>query len=125
MSTTEEPDASADPQVDRLLSGLTRFLLLHSAEGAFELRDTVRAVGRRYGAHAEILAVAEGAVLTVRHADGPAYHDTIRVGPELTRLDLVSKARFLVNRILAGRLSAAAASRALAGLESSRDPYPW
>ena len=48
---------------------------------------------------AEILAVAEGAVLTVRHAGGPAYHDTIRVGPELTRLDLVSKAKFLVNRI--------------------------
>jgi uncharacterized membrane protein YjjP (DUF1212 family) len=46
--------------------------------------------------------MAEGAVLTVRHIDGPAYHDTIRVGPELTRLDLVSKATFLVNRIQAG-----------------------
>ena len=125
MTATGKADGSADQEVDRLLSGLTRFLLLHSAEGAFELRDTVRAVGRRYGAHAEILALAEGAVLTVRHGGGPAYHDTIRVEPELTRLDLVSKAKFLVNRILAGRLSAAAASRALAGLESSRDPYPW
>ena len=42
----------ADDDVDRLLSGLTRFLLLHSAEGAFELRDTVRAVGRVYGTQA-------------------------------------------------------------------------
>lgn len=53
----------------------------------------MRSVGRSYGAQAEILAMAEGAVLTVRRGDGPAYHDTIRVGPELTRLDLVSKAR--------------------------------
>ena len=50
----------ADADADQLLSSLTRFLLLHSAEGAFELRDTVRAVGRAYGADAEILAVAEG-----------------------------------------------------------------
>jgi hypothetical protein len=48
---------SPDDDVDRLLSDLTQFLLLHSAEGAFELRDTVQAVGRRFGAHAEILAV--------------------------------------------------------------------
>lgn len=116
--------SSADEDVDRLLSDLTRFLLLHSAEGAFELRDTVRAVGRTFGAHAEILAVTEGAALTVRHADGGAYNDTIRIGPELTRLDLVSKAKFLVNRILAGDLGAAGASRELAGLESSREPYP-
>jgi len=115
----------ADDDVDRLLSGLTRFLLLHSAEGAFELRDTVRAVGRVYGTQAEILAIAEGAVLTVRHPGGRSYHDTVRVGPDLTRLDLVSKAKFLVNRILAGKLSAAAAGQELASLESSREPYPW
>src|SRR5580693_5716402 len=118
-------DGSLDADIDRLLSGLTRFLLFHSAEGAFELRDTVRAVGRTYGAHAEILALAEGAVLTVRHSDGSVYHDTVRVGPELTRLDLVSKAKFLVNRILAGQLSAAAAGGELTGLQSSREPYPW
>ena len=116
---------SPDVDVDRLLSGLTRFLLLHSAEGAFELRDTVRAVGRTYGADAEILALAEGAVLTVRHPDGPSYHDTVRVSPDLTRLDLVSKAKFLVNRILAGELSAASACRELTGWESSSEPYPW
>src|SRR5580704_13909029 len=118
-------DGSPYADVDRLLSGLTRFLLFHSAEGAFELRDTVRAVGRTYGAQAEILALAEGAVLTVRHSDGSVYHDTVRISPELTRLDLVSKAKFLVNRILAGELSAAAASGELAGWESSREPYPW
>ena len=111
--------------MDRLLSALTRFLLRHSAEGAFELRDTVQAVGRAYGVRAEILAIAEGAVLTVRHPDGPAYHDTVRVEPELARLDLVSKAKFLVNGILTGKLNAVAARGELADLESSRDPYPW
>ena len=120
-----EPDSGLDADLDALLSGLTRFLLFHSAEGAFELRDTVRAVGRNYGATAEILAVAEGAVLTVRHPDGSSYHDTIRIGPELTRLDLIAKTKFLVNRILSGDLSAAAARTELKGLESSRDPYPW
>jgi uncharacterized membrane protein YjjP (DUF1212 family) len=123
MSATRA-DRSFDADVDRLLSGLTRFLLLHSAEGAFELRDTVQAVGRAYGAKAEILAVAEGAVLTVRHPDGQSYQDTVRIGPDLTRLDLVSKAKFLVNRILAGELSAAAACRILSSWESSREPYP-
>jgi len=118
-------DGGVDSDVDGLLSGLTRFLLKHSAEGAFELRNTVRSVGRSYGAQAEILAVAEGAVLTVKHPDDRDYHDTIRVAPELARLDLVSKAKFLVNRILAGELSAAAARRELAGLESTRDPYQW
>ncbi|HXW47503.1 MAG TPA: threonine/serine exporter family protein [Streptosporangiaceae bacterium] len=123
--TAGGPDSSFDPDVDGLLSGLTRFLLLHSAEGAFELRDTVQSVGRAYGVQAEILAVAEGAVLTVRHPDGASYHDTVRVGPELTRLDLVSRAKFLVNRVLRGGISAAAARRELASMESSRDPYPW
>ena len=123
--TAAGADTSLDSDVDRLLSGLTRFLLLHSAEGAFELRDTVQAVGRVYGARAEILAVAEGAVLTISHPDGPSYHDTVRTGPELTRLDLVSKAKFLVNRILAGELSAAAARQELTGWESSPEPYPW
>ena len=117
--------SGADDDVDKLISGLTRFLLLHSAEGAFEVRDTVRAVGRAYGTQAEILAIAEGAVLTIRHPDGRSYHDTVRVGPDLTRLDLVTKAKSLVNRILAGKLSAAAACQELTGLESSREPYPW
>jgi uncharacterized membrane protein YjjP (DUF1212 family) len=123
--TAAGADSSPDVDVDRLLSGLTRFLLLHSAEGAFELRDTVRTVSCAYGADAEILALAEGAVLTVRYPDGPSYHDTIRVSPELTRLDLVSKAKFLVNRILAGELSAASARRELTSWESSGEPYPW
>jgi uncharacterized membrane protein YjjP (DUF1212 family) len=123
--TTAGADGSPGTDVDQFLSDLTRFLLLHSAEGAFELRDTVRAVGRAYGVQAEILALAEGAVLTVRHPAGPAYHDTVRIGPDLTRLDLVSRAKFLVNHVLAGELSAAAARRELAGLEASRDPYPW
>jgi len=125
LMNAAEADSSVDADVDRLLSGLTRFLLLHSAEGAFELRDTVRGVGRTYGVDAEILAIAEGAVLTVRRPGGPSYHDTVRVGPELTRLDLVTRAKFLVNRILAGELSAVSACRELTGLEASREPYPW
>jgi hypothetical protein len=89
--TGTRADSSLDADdVGRLLSGLTRFLLLHSAEGAFELRDTVRAVGRAYGVDAEVLVVVEGAVLTIRHPAGPTYHDTVRAAPELTRLDLVS-----------------------------------
>ena len=124
-TSVTEVDSDSDADVDRLLSGLTRFLLLHSAEGAFELRETVRGVGRAYGAHAEILAVAEGAVLTVRHPDGPTFHDTIRISPELTRLDLVSRAKFMVNRILAGELKAGAARVQLTRLESTSDPYPW
>jgi uncharacterized membrane protein YjjP (DUF1212 family) len=123
--TAPGTDGSTDTDVDELLSGLTRFLLRHSAEGAFELRDTVQSVGRAYDAEAEILALAEGAVLTVRRGDGPVYHDTIRVGPELTRLDLVSEAKFLVNRVLAGELSPAATRRELASLESTPDPYRW
>jgi hypothetical protein len=78
LMTAAEADSSVDADVDTLLSGLTRFLLLHSAEGAFELRDTVRGVGRAYGADAEILAIAEGAVLTVRHPAAPSYYDTVR-----------------------------------------------
>jgi hypothetical protein len=47
--TVARAGGSLDEDVDQLLSGLTRFLLLHSAEGAFELRDTVRAVAARTG----------------------------------------------------------------------------
>src|SRR5580704_17369319 len=125
MRGTEADSNLEVDDVDRLLSGLTRFLLLHSAEGAFELRGTVPAVGRGYGVHAEVLVVVEGAVLTIKHPAGPTYHDTVRIGPELTRLDLVSKAKFLVNRIVAGELSPADACAELAGWESSREPYPW
>jgi uncharacterized membrane protein YjjP (DUF1212 family) len=121
---TRSAEPASDDDVDLLLSHLTRFLLLHSAEGAFELRDTVRSVGRTYGAQAEILAVTEGAVLTVRHPNGGTYHDTVRISPDLARLDLVSKAKFLVNRILAGQLGPAAATRELSGLETSGEPYP-
>jgi uncharacterized membrane protein YjjP (DUF1212 family) len=123
--TAPRDGGDSDADVDGLLSSLTRFLLMHSAEGAFELRDTVQAVGRTYGANAEILAIAEGAVLTVRHPGRPTYHDTVRVGPELTRLDLVSRAKFLVTEILAGKLRAASARAELTRMESSRDPYPW
>jgi hypothetical protein len=94
MKGTSTPAAD----VDRLLTRLTRFLLRHSAEGAFELRDTVRQAAAAFGARADVLALAEGAVLEVNHADGSQYGATLRVLPELTRLDLVAEAKLLQAR---------------------------
>src|SRR6202453_921287 len=110
--------------INRLLTRLTEFQLLNSAEGAFDLRDSVRQAGRAYGVQADLLAIAEGAVLTVRHPDASPYVETLRVVPELSRLDRVSDCKFLVNRIVAGELPAADADRELAGLEGSQPPYP-
>jgi uncharacterized membrane protein YjjP (DUF1212 family) len=117
-------DTTGADEVNRLLTRLTEFQLLNSAEGAFDLRDSVRQAGRAYGVQADLLAIAEGAVLTVRHPDAAPYVETIRVVPELSRLDRVSDCKFLVNRIVAGELTAAGADRELAGLEQSRSPYP-
>jgi hypothetical protein len=47
MTATGER-SSTNSDVDALLARLTTFLLLHSAEGAFDLRDTVRAVAGSY-----------------------------------------------------------------------------
>lgn len=122
MVTTDDRDAVDD--VERLLRRLTSFLLRHSAEGAFELRDTVRQVADMYGAQAEILAVVEGAVLTIEYQDGTSRSATVRVSPELARLDLVAEGKFLVRRIIAGELTAAAADRELSQLEGRTAPYP-
>src|SRR6202453_2364020 len=110
--------------INRLLTRLTEFQLLNSAEGAFDLRDSVGQAGRAYGVQADLLAIAEGAVLTVRHPAAEPYVETLRVVPELSRLDRVSDCKFLVNRIVAGELPAADADRELAGLEGSQPPYP-
>jgi uncharacterized membrane protein YjjP (DUF1212 family) len=117
--TGDDPD-----DVNRLLTRLTEFQLLNSAEGAFDLRDSVCEVGRAYGVEADLLAIAEGAVLTVRHPAAPPYTQTMRVNPELARLDLVSDAKFLVNRVISGELGAAAADRELAALARRDPPYP-
>jgi uncharacterized membrane protein YjjP (DUF1212 family) len=122
MVIMEGRDAVGD--VERLLRRLTSFLLRHSAEGAFELRDTVRQVAAVYGAEAEILAIAEGAVITVQSPDGTARSATVRVNPELARLDLVAEGKFLVRRIFAGQLTAAAAELELTRLERRPAPYP-
>jgi uncharacterized membrane protein YjjP (DUF1212 family) len=122
MVIMEDRDAVGD--VERLLRRLTSFLLRHSAEGAFELRDTVRQVAAAYGAAAEILAIAEGAVFTLQCADGTTRSATIRVSPELARLDLVAEGKFLVRRIFAGELTAAAADQELIRLERRTAPYP-
>jgi uncharacterized membrane protein YjjP (DUF1212 family) len=119
-------DRTAAGHIERLLFRLTRFLLRHSAEGAFELRDTVRQVALAYGVKAEILAIAEGAVLTVQHADDTTYSATVRVSPELARLDLVVEGKFLVRRITGGDLAADAAERELTELEHRSPLYsPW
>jgi uncharacterized membrane protein YjjP (DUF1212 family) len=122
MVTTQDRDAVGD--IERLLRRLTSFLLRHSAEGAFELRDTVRQVAAVYGATAEILAIVEGAVLTVQCPGGADRSATIRVSPELARLDLVADGKFLVRRIHAGELTATAADLELARLERRPAPYP-
>jgi uncharacterized membrane protein YjjP (DUF1212 family) len=114
-------------EVDQLLFKLTRFLLRHSAEGAFELRDTVRQVARACGVNADVLAIAEGAVLTVQHSDGsgdPPYTATVRVTPELARLDLVSDCKFLVHQIVTGEVPPSAAGRELTELERRPAPLP-
>jgi uncharacterized membrane protein YjjP (DUF1212 family) len=110
--------------VNRLLARLTEFQLLNSAEGAFDLRDSIRRAGNAYGADADLLAIAEGAVLTVRHPDALPYTQTLRVNPELARLDLVAECKFLVNRVIAGELCAAEADRELVALERRDPPYP-
>jgi uncharacterized membrane protein YjjP (DUF1212 family) len=120
MDTTD--DQSSD--INRLLTRLTEFHLLNSAEGAFELRDSVRRAGLAYGVRADLLAIAEGAVLTVRHPAAPSYTETMRVVPELSRLDRVADCKFLVGRIIAGELCAADADRELAALQRREPPYP-
>jgi uncharacterized membrane protein YjjP (DUF1212 family) len=119
-------DNTAD-EVNRLLVKLTRFLLQHSAEGAFEIRDTVRQVAGACDATADVLAIAEGAVLTVQSASDSRslpYTATVRAMPELSRLDLVSDFKFLVHRIVTGELPLAAAEQELATLERRPVPHP-
>src|SRR5579859_1512588 len=110
--------------VNRLLARLTEFQLLNSAEGAFDLRDSVRQAGQAYGVQADLLAIAEGAVLSIRHPDAPPYTETMRVVPELSRLDRVSDCKNLVNRMVAGQVSAADADRELRELGQREPPYP-
>jgi uncharacterized membrane protein YjjP (DUF1212 family) len=110
--------------IDRLLARLTEFQLLNSAEGAFDLRDSIRQAGHAHGVEADLLAIAEGAVLTVRHQDGSTFVRTVRVQPELGRLDLVADCKSLVSRIIGGELDPAAADRELASLERRDPPYP-
>src|ERR1700722_1479772 len=113
MTATGEQQAAGE--INRLLVRLTRFLLRNSAEGGFEVRDTVRRVADACGAKADVLAIAEGAVLTVRHRDESSYAETVQITPELARLDLVAEGKFLVGRIVNGELGARSANRALAG----------
>ena len=115
----DDPD-----EINQLLARLTEFQLLNSAEGAFDLRDSVRDAGRAYGVDADLLAIAEGAVLSVRHREAQPYVETIRVVPELARLDRVANCKFLVGRMTSGQLCAAEADRELTELEHADPPYP-
>lgn len=120
----EDSVETENADVDELLRRLVRFLLRNSAEGAFELQPVIRAVGKTYGVRADVLIIVEGAVVTVSHADGSQYTAIVRVAPELARLDLVSESKLLVNRIIAGELSARAAGQELSDFQARRDPYP-
>jgi len=125
MTATEQQSQAAG-EINRLLVRLTQFLLRNSAEGGFEVRDTVRRVADACGAKADVLAIAEGAVLTVRHRDDSSYAETVQVTPELARLDLVSEGKFLVRRIVDGELGPRAANRELTELNRRPGPYqPW
>lgn len=123
MSVTDSVQTE-NADVDELLRRLARFLLRNSAEGAFELQPVIRAVGKTYGVRADVLSIVEGAVVTVSHADGSQYTAIVHDTPELARLDLVSESKLLVNRVIAGELSAPAAGRELSDLQERRDPYP-
>src|SRR6204780_1825339 len=124
MTATGEQQSAGE--INRLLVRLTQFLLRNSAEGGFEVRGTVRRVAEACGAKADVLAIAEGAVLTVRHRDDSSYAETVQVTPELARLDLVAEGKFLVGRIVDGELGARAANRALTELNRRPGPYqPW
>src|ERR1700678_3538174 len=122
MTATGEQQAAGE--INRLLVRLTHFLLRNSAEGGFEVRDTVRRVAQACGAKGDVRAIAEGAVLTVRHRDDSSYAETVQVTPELARLDLVAEGKFLVGRIVDGELGARAANRALTELNRRPGPYP-
>ncbi|NUT32040.1 MAG: threonine/serine exporter family protein [Hamadaea sp.] len=111
-------------EIDAFLRRLTRFFLRNSAEGAFDVRYVVRRVGASFGVHADVLLLAEAAAITVAHPDGSETVMTVRERPELARLDLVSRSKFLVNSITAGRMSLAEADRSLTELEGSRPPFP-
>src|ERR1700727_1964052 len=124
MTATGEQQAAGE--INRLLVRLTRFLLRNSAEGGFEVRDTVRRVADACGAKADVLAIAEGAVLTVRHRDESSYAETVQMTPELARLDLVAEDKFLVGRIVDGELGARSANRAPTDPAHRAGPYqPW
>lgn len=110
--------------VDRFLADLARFLLRHSAEGAFDLRYNVRRAAAALGATADVLTVAEGAVLTVDQIDNSSKTTVIRVFPELARLDLVAEGKFLVGRVVRGDLTAAEASQELTEFQRRPAPYP-
>lgn len=82
-------------------------------------------MGAPYGAQADLLAITEGAVLSVAHPGGSRYTATVHVSPELARLDLVSQGKELVHRMVSGTVPAATGERELARLQRQPQPYPW
>ena len=59
--------------VNRLLTRLTKFQLLNSAEGAFDLRDSVRQAGRAYGVDADLLLE----VVDISHENAIEQSETV------------------------------------------------
>lgn len=122
--SVQESVETENADIDELLTGLVRFFLRNSAQGAFDLEWVMREVGKAYGVTAHVLIQVEGAVVSVTHADGSQFTAVVRVSPELERLDLVSESKRLVNQIVAGELSPRAAGQMLSDLQRSPDPYP-
>jgi uncharacterized membrane protein YjjB (DUF3815 family) len=124
MSDTTATTATAE-DVDRLIRSASKFLLRNSAEGTFDLHLQLRDIGDTYGVTVESLAMMEGLMLVITHADGSQTSTIVHAQPSLERLDLVSHFKQLDRQIVAGRLTANEAMARLEALEKRRPPFPW
>ncbi|SED02767.1 threonine/serine exporter family protein [Streptomyces sp. TLI_105] len=80
------------------LRELTRFTLTFSGEGAEGVARGVRGVARAYGARAETVLVADGAVLSVT-VGGRALTSTVTAFPDVARLDRAVVLKEFVERV--------------------------
>ncbi len=124
MTDTTQAVTRTD-DVDRLIRMVSKFLLRNSAEGTFDLHLQLRDIGRAYGVDIESLAMMEGLVVVITHADGSQRSDIVHAQPSLERLDQVSHFKQLEQLIVSGKLTACAAVRRLEALEKRRPPFPW
>ncbi|WP_225801522.1 threonine/serine exporter family protein [Streptomyces sp. NK15101] len=80
------------------LRELTRFMMTFSGEGAEGVARGVRSVARSYGARAETVLVADGAVLSVTAGDR-TLTSTVTAAPDVARLDRAVALKEFVERV--------------------------